>query len=330
MSPGWAVARVIALKLLRLVAVLFVVAVLCFLSLNLLPGNPAQAILGVAGSSPQAVHALDVKLGLDHPLLSRFGTWLWHALHGNLGDSYTSGLPVAQIIGQHAGVTLELLLISQFFALGAAIPLAIIAAVKRGTSTDRGISFVVFTVLSTPNFVAGFVLIWVFAILISILPASGYTSLSGGLWPNIESMLLPSLCMAAGPFALYQRVLRADLIETYGTEFMAVARAKGISPARAAFKHALRPSLLGVVTSAGAMVGALLGGAVIVETLFALPGLGAELATAVNNRDYVEVQGIVLVMATFFVVVSTIVDISYTLIDPRLRSVRTRMVGSEQ
>lgn len=329
MSPGWGVARLIALKLLRLLGVLLVVAILCFLSLNLLPGNPAQAILGVAGSSPSAVHALDVKLGLNHPLLNRLGTWLWHVLHGNLGDSYQSGVPVAHIVGQHAQVTLELLIISQILALGAAVPLAIVAAVKRGSSTDRSVSVVVFAVLSTPSFVAGFVLIWVFAVLLGLFPASGYTSLGDGLGHNLESMLLPSLCMAAGPFALYQRVLRADLVETYGTEFMAVARAKGVSPARAAFRHALRPSLLGLTTSAGAMIGTLLGSAVVVETLFALPGLGAELATAVNNRDYVEVQGIVLVMATFFVVVNTIIDISYTLVDPRLRTVRSRMVSSQ-
>jgi peptide/nickel transport system permease protein len=328
MSPGWGVARIVALKLLRLFGVLFVVAVLCFFSLNLLPGNPARAILGVAGSSPQAVKALDIKLGLDHPVFHRFTTWLWDVLRGNLGTSYQSGVPVGQIITQRAPVTLELILLSQILALLAAVPTAIIAAARRGTTTDRGISVIVFAVLSTPNFVAGFVLIWIFAILLGILPANGYTALSGGLWANLETMLLPSVCLAAAPFALYQRVLRADLVETYGSEFMAVARAKGVSPARAAFRHALRPSLLGLTTSVGAMMGTLLGATIIVETLFALPGLGAELANAVNNRDYVEVQGIVLVMATFFVVVNTIVDLTYTLIDPRLRSVRTRMVGS--
>jgi len=328
MTPRWGVARLVAMKLLRMLGVLFVVSVLCFFSLNLLPGNPAQAILGVAGSSPQAVHALDIKLGLNHPLFHRFVTWLWNVLRGNLGDSYQSGLPVATIIGRDAPVTLELIIISQILALAAAVPTAIIAAAKRGSSTDRSISVCVFAVLSTPNFVAGFILIWIFAILLGVLPANGYTSLGAGLGPNLQSILLPSLCLAAAPFALYQRVLRADLVETYGTEFMAVARAKGISPARAALRHALRPSLLGLTTSVGAMLGTLLGAAVIIETLFALPGLGAELVNAVSNRDYVEVQGIVLVMAAFFVVVNTLVDISYTLIDPRLRSARTRLVGS--
>ncbi len=330
MSPGWGVARLLALKLLRMVALLVVVAVLCFFSLNLLPGNPATAILGVAGSSPKAVHALDVQLGLNHPVLDRLGTWLWHVLHGNLGTSYTTGLPVWELVRQHAGITLELLIFSQLLALVGAVPLAFAAAMRRGGLADRSISVVVFGLLSTPAFVAGFILIWVLAVILGILPASGYTSFSGGVWQNIESMLMPSICMALGPMALYQRVLRADLIETYDTEFMEVARAKGVSTARAALRHALRPSLLGVTTTVGASIGALLGGCIIIETLFALPGLGAELATAVSARDYVQVQGIVLVMCAFYVVVNTIIDVAYTLVDPRLRSVGARMVESSR
>lgn len=316
------IARLVATTLLRLVAVLFAVAVLCFFSLNLLPGSPAQAILGLAGSSPRAVHALNAQLGLDKPLPERFITWLGNVLHGDFGRSYQSHEPVAKVIGQTAPLTLELVLISQVLALLCAVPTALIAAARRGTFADQGLSAVALTVLSTPNFVVGFVLIWIFAVGMGVLPASGYAPLSEGLGPHIESLVLPAICLAAVPFGLYQRVLRADLVGTYESEFMAVARAKGVSSTRRAMRHALRPSLLGLTTSVGVMSGALIGGTVIVETLFGLPGLGAELTHAVNTRDYVEVQGIVLVMATSFVVVNTVVDLSYVFIDPRLRSIR--------
>lgn len=321
-SRGQEISRVVGLKLARLIGVLFCVAVLCFFSLNLLPGSPAQAILGVAGSSPHAVAALNHKLGVDQPLLHRFVTWIGNVAHGDLGSSYQSGESVAHIIGKTAPLSLELILLSQIVALALAIPTALIAAARRGSFADHSIGAGALAVLSTPNFVVGFVLIWIFAVGAGLLPASGYAKLSEGLGPHLESLVLPVICLAAAPFGLYQRILRADLVGAYEAEFMSVARAKGVSPRRRALHHALRPSLLGLTTSVGAMVGTLIGGVVIVETLFGLPGIGAQLTQAVSNRDYVEVQGIVLVMATFFVVVNTIVDLSYVFIDPRLRSIR--------
>jgi peptide/nickel transport system permease protein len=321
-NRGAEITRVVVLKLLRLIGVLFAVAVLCFFSLSLLPGSPAQAILGVAGSSPKAVAALNHQLGVDQPLLHRFVTWIGDVLQGDLGHSYQSGESVSHIIGQTAPLTLELILLSQIVALLFAIPTALIAAARRGSLTDQGLGAVALTVLSTPNFVIGFVLIWVFAIGAGLLPASGYAKMSEGLGAHLESLVLPVICLAAAPFGLYQRILRADLVGTYDSEFMSVARAKGLSPTRRAMRHALRPSLLGLTTSVGTMMGTLIGASVIVETLFGLPGLGAQLSQAVNNRDYVVVQGIVLVVATFFVVVVTVIDLSYALIDPRLRSVR--------
>jgi peptide/nickel transport system permease protein len=321
-SRGQEISRVIVLKLARLIGVLFCVAVLCFFSLNLLPGSPAQAILGVAGSSPHAVAALNHKLGVDQPLFHRFVTWIGNVAHGDFGNSYQSGESVSHIIGKTAPLSLELILLSQIVALALAIPTALIAAARRGTFADHSIGAGALGVLSTPNFVVGFVLIWIFAVGAGLLPASGYAPLSEGLGPHLESLVLPVICLAAAPFGLYQRILRADLVGTYDAEFMSVARAKGVSPRRRALHHALRPSLLGLTTSVGAMVGTLIGGVVIVETLFGLPGIGAQLTQAVSNRDYVEVQGIVLVMATFFVVVNTIVDLSYVFIDPRLRSIR--------
>jgi peptide/nickel transport system permease protein len=318
-TPGWPLARTVLLKLVRLAAVLFVVSLLCFLSLSLLPGDPAQAILGES-ASPQAVAALHEQLGLDRPFLERFLGWLGNAVQGDLGRSYATNQTVAQIIAERAPVTIELIVLSQLIAIAAAIPAAVAAAARRGSAVDRGMSLWVFTVLSTPNFVVGFVLIWVFAVQLGLYPANGYVPVSAGIGQHLGSLLLPSLTLAAAPFALYQRVLRADLVETYGQEFMQVARAKGISPLRAAMRHAFRPSLLNLTTSVGVTVGVLIGSDVIVETLFSLPGLGAELAHSVSARDYAEVQGLVLVIAAAFVLINAAVDLIYGLIDPRLRA----------
>ncbi len=256
-------------------------------------------------------------------------TWLGNIFQGDFGRSYANRVPVADIILQRAPVTIELILLSQLIALAVAIPLATVAAVKRGTAVDRGISSVVFLAVSVPSFVLAFVLIWVFAIKLGLYPANGFIPISAGLGQNLGSLLLPSLALAAGPAALYQRVLRADLAETYGQEFMNVARAKGISPLRMAVRHAFRPSLLGLTTSLGVVVGVLIGSSVIIENLFSLPGLGSILATSVSGRDYVVVQGVVLVAATAFVLVNAAVDLVYGIIDPRLRRARvTRRAGA--
>lgn len=321
-------ARFVVLRLLRLVAVLLVVSALCFLSLNLLPGDPARAILGESGT-PESVAALQQELGLNAPIGERYVTWLGGILQGDFGRSYANRLPVADIILQRAPVTIELILLSQLIALAVAIPLATVAAVKRGTAVDRGISSLVFLAVSVPSFVLAFVLIWVFAIKLGLYPANGFIPISAGLGQNLGSLLLPSLALAAGPAALYQRVLRADLAETYGQEFMNVARAKGVSPLRMAVRHAFRPSLLGLTTSLGVVVGVLIGSSVIIENLFSLPGLGSILATSVSGRDYVVVQGVVLVAATAFVLINAAVDLVYGLIDPRLRKARvTRRAGA--
>jgi peptide/nickel transport system permease protein len=319
---SWQLAGHLLLRLLRLAAVLLVVSMLCFFSLNLLPGDPARSILGIAGSSPEALAHMRHELGLDQPVLTRYLDWLKNALSGDLGRSYVNNQPVSSVIVDRVPVTIELIVLSQLIALAAAIPAAVIAAARRGSGVDRGISLGIFGVLSTPNFVAGFILIYLFAVQLQIFPANGYSPLSDGLDVHLGSLILPALALAGGPFALYQRVLRADLVETYSQEFMSVARAKGIAPTRAAFRHAMRPSLLGLTTSVGVTVGTLIGADVIIESLFSIPGLGSELVHAVGSRDYVEVQGIVLVIATAFVLINALVDLVYPLIDPRLRSAR--------
>lgn len=324
MSGRAALVRAVALRLIRLVGVLLVVSILCFLSLNLLPGDPAQAILGIS-ASPEALAAMHVELGLDRPLIPRMLHWLGGVLTGDLGRSYANNQPVADIIAFRAPISIELIVVSTVIALIFAVPLGMISAAKRGSKLDRGIGAGVFAVLSTPNFVAGFILIWLVAVELGWLPANGYVPISEGLGKHIRSLILPALALAGAPFALYQRVFRADLIETYSQDFMSVARAKGISPLRMAVRHAIRPSLLGLTTSVGVTIGTLIGADVIIESLFSIPGIGAELVHAVNGRDYIEVQGIVLVIAASFVLINALVDLIYGVIDPRIRATRARL-----
>lgn len=322
----WLVAR----RVIRLLGVLLVVSVLCFFSLSLLPGDPARMILGETGATPQAVAQLRGELGLDQPVVERFVTWLTGALTGDLGESYRTGQSVLSIVGDRAPITLELILWSQIIALGAAIPAAIAAAHRRRTKTDRAISLWVFATLSTPDFVIGVLLILIFSVTLGIFPSTGYVPWSDGVGDHLGSLLMPAIALGSSSFALYQRVLRADLIETLGQDFIAVAKAKGISPTRVTFRHALRPSLLGLSTSIGVTIGTLIGSTVVIESLFGLPGIGAELASAVTSRDYVEVQGLVLLIATAFVLINALVDVLYGIIDPRLSVARTFARGASR
>lgn len=311
------------LKLARLVAVLFVVSVLCFLSLELLPGSPARMLLG--DTAPQeAVDALNVSLGLDRPLATRYVDWIGDVVRGDFGQSFATGQPVWKMITQRAPISLELIALSQIFALIAAVPLAALAAARRGRPIDKVLSVGVFVALSVPSFVFSFLLIWVVAVKLHWLPANGFQYLTRDPVRHIKTLILPALALSVGPFALYQRVFRADLIETYDQEFMHVARAKGLSPTRIALRHAFRPSLLGLTTSVGVVVGSLIGASVIVETIFSIPGLGSALVGSVNSRDYFVVQGLVLVIATAVVVINAIVDVLYGVIDPRIRATRAR------
>lgn len=313
----------LTLRVVRLLGVLFLVSVLCFFSLALLPGDPARMILGETGATPEAVAALRQQLGLDLPVGERFIAWFGGILQGDFGQSYRNGQAVSGIIASRLPVTLQLIVWSQLIALAMAVPAAIAAATRRRTGTDRALSLVAFTLQSTPNFVVGVLLVWLFAVTLGWLPSTGYTPITEDFVDHASRMIMPAFALATASFALYQRVLRADLIETLQQDFVAVARAKGLSPARVMFRHAMRPSMLGLTTSVGVTVGALMGGTVVIEVMFGIPGLGAELVAAVNGRDYIEVQGLVLVIAATFVIINALVDFLYAVVDPRLSIAKT-------
>ena len=313
----------LARQLLRLVAVLFCVTLVTFLIVNILPGDVTIVILGTL-ATPQDIAGLRADLGLDRPMLVRYFDWLGSALTGDLGRSYRNGEPVAQAIADRLPVSLELMILAQLVALGIAIPVALLSVRKPGGLFDRISASAAFGFLAMPNFMLGIVLIYLFSVSFDLLPATGFSPLSDGLWENLESMILPALTLGLIEWTVLMRVLRSDLLTTLKEDFILLARAKGLPPWRVLLQHALRPSSFTLITILGLNIGGLIGGAVIVEQIFALPGVGRLLLGGIFNRDLILVQGTVSFIAAGFVIINFLVDMLYAVLDPRVRHVRFR------
>lgn len=311
----------LARQLLRLVVVLFCVTLLTFTIVNVLPGDVAIAILGGL-ATPQDIAGLRADLGLDRPMLVRYFDWLGSALSGDLGRSYRSGEPVAHAIVERLPVSIQLMVMAQIIAVGVAVPVALLAVRRPGGLFDRLSASMAFGFLAVPNFMLGILLIYLFSVTFDWLPATGYTPLSESPWDNLVSMILPALTLGLIEWTVLMRVLRSDLLGTLKEDFILLARAKGLSPWRVLLRHALRPSSFALVTLVGLNIGQLIGGAVIVEQIFALPGVGRLLLGGIFNRDLILVQGTVSFIAAAFVVVNFLVDMLYAVIDPRVRHVR--------
>ena len=303
---------------LYLFAILFAATALTFVITGILPGDPAVAILG-ENASPADLASLRTELGMDRNVLVRYLDWVWQALHGDLGRSYKTREQVSVMIAQRLPVTLELILITQVLALLLAVPAGIYAAYRNRSKADSAMAALSIGLLSLPAFVKGIVLIYVLSVSLAWFPASGYSSLADGLWANLHSMMLPALTLALAEFPVYMRLLRADMITTLQQDYILAARAKGLSVREILLGHALRPSSLSLVTVVGINLGRLVGGAVIIETLFALPGIGQMIVTAVTQHDHFAIQGVVLVIAVSFVLINIAVDLIYNLLDPRMR-----------
>lgn len=310
-------------QLVRLVVVLFCVTLLTFFIVNILPGDVAIVILGSL-ATPQDIAGLRADLGLDRPMLVRYFDWLGSALSGDLGRSYRNGEPVAQAILDRLPVSLQLMVMAQVVALGIAIPVALLSVRRPGGIFDRISASAAFGFLAMPNFMLGIVLIYLFSVTFDLLPATGFTPMSEGLWDNFESMILPSLTLGLIEWTVLMRVLRSDLLTTLKEDFILLARAKGLPPWRVLLQHALRPSSFTLITILGLNIGGLIGGAVIVEQIFALPGVGRLLLGGIFNRDLILVQGTVSFIAVGFVVINFLVDMLYAVLDPRVRHVRFR------
>jgi peptide/nickel transport system permease protein len=311
-------ATFIGRRLLYLLPVLLAVTLLTFLIASLLPGDLASTMLGDQ-ATPEKVEALRAQMGLDRPIWQRYGIWLWDVLQGNLGRSFRTGETVWAAVTDRLPVSLELMAMTVALGLVIAIPLAIFCAVKSGTAVDRFFTGLAFGKLSLPSYMVAILLIYLFAVELNWLPATGWVPFHEDPLGNLRSFILPALTLAFAEWPVLMRVLRSDMIATLQEDYIAMAKAKGLRPARILLVHALKPSSLTLVTVAGINIGRLIGGALIVETIFALPGIGRLLVGAIYARDFIILQGVVLFVAAGFVIVNFIVDMLYAVLDPRIR-----------
>ncbi|MBR0926043.1 ABC transporter permease [Bradyrhizobium sp. 62B] len=308
-------------RLLAMLPVLLAVSLLTFLIASLLPGDLALVILGDQ-ATPENVAALRRDMGLDQPLWWRYLSWLGHVLQGDLGRSFRTGQTVLQAVAERIPVSLELMLMAEFIGLLIGVPVAIACAARAGGAFDRFMTGSAFAMLSMPSFLMAILLIYLFAVELHWLPATGYVPFTEEPLGNLRFFVLPALTLALAEWPGIMRVLRSDMIATLQEDYIALAKAKGLKPARILFVHALKPSSLTLVTVTGINIGRLLGGTLIVESIFALPGIGRLLVGAIYTRDLVILQGVVLLVACGFVIVNFIVDMLYAVLDPRIRHAR--------
>ncbi|WP_250212896.1 ABC transporter permease [Acrocarpospora catenulata] len=313
-----ATALAVLRRLAKLVLVLFLVSVAAFLLLELIPGDPLDTLLP-EGATAETRAQLEELYGLNDPMVARYLHWLGGALQGDLGRSFQTQLPVTQAILERVPVTVELAALSTLLALVVAVPFGVYAGYRPGGVLDRVVTFLVSLTLSVPNFLMGILLIFVCAVTLGLFPVSGWVPWEEGAGEHLRSVALPVLTLASAEIVVFVRLLRNDMVATLQQDFALAARARGLPTAWVLFGHALRPSSFSLVTVLGVSLARLIGGTVIVENLFALPGVGTLVINAISSRDYLMVQGIVLLVATVYVVLNTAVDLSYPLLDPRVR-----------
>ncbi|MDM8535164.1 ABC transporter permease [Desulfobacterales bacterium HSG17] len=306
-------------KILRLIVVILAVTALTFLMINLLPGDAAINHAGI-GATLEDVEQIREDLGLNKNIFIRYTLWLIDAVQGRLGHSILTDEPVLEAISHRLPITIELMIISQMLALLLAVPFGIVSGFKSGTSIDKIINTLAFSVMSVPTFVMALLLIFAFSLKLSWFPATGYIDFSDGFWLNVKSFLLPGFSIALVEWGYLMRILRSDMIATLQEDYILMAKSKGLPTVYILFKHALIPSCFTLITILGIQVGHLIGGAVIVESIFALPGIGSLLIASIYGRDYPMVQGCILYITIAYVMINFFVDILYTFLDPRIRS----------
>jgi peptide/nickel transport system permease protein len=307
---GWKVARALGIVL--------AVTLLTQGLLGLVPGSIAAAILGPQATAAQ-VRALNAQLGANRPFVIRYFSWLGNALHGNLGSSAVNGQSVVSAIASALPVTAELVVLSVALALALALVSGVAAARKPGGKVDAVIGAVTSASLSLPAFIVAPVLAYVFAVQLGWVPVLGFVSLTSSIGGNLRSVALPVIAIALPEFAVLQRLLRADLAATLGEDFVDAARGRGVPEGRIIARHALRPSLISLMTATGITIGRLISGTVVVEVFFSLPGIGSLMVRSILARDLIVVQGCVVVIALAYVLINLAVDLAYSLVDPRIR-----------
>jgi peptide/nickel transport system permease protein len=305
-------------RLLATIPVMAVVAVFVFLLLRLAPGDPAALIAGDDANSA-AIETIRQQLGLDRPIWEQFILWLGNILRGDLGTSIFSNLPVSTLILQRLEPTLMLMVATLVVAISFAIPLGVLAAWKARTIVDRAVMLFAVLGFAIPVFLAGYVLMYVFSIQLRWLPVQGYRPLSQGLWPSIQSLILPAIALGTTYIALIARITRASMLEVLSQDYIRTANAKGLATGRVLLLHALKNASVPIVTVIGIGIALLISGVVITETVFNIPGLGRLTVDAVLKRDYPIVQGLILVFAGTKVIINLLIDLSYAFLDPRIR-----------
>ena len=305
----------------RLIATVFVMAFVAFFVFSLLyitPGDPAAAIAGDLATAAD-IARIHQRLGLDEPFLLRFLSWAWGVLHGDLGVSIFTNLPVTQLIAQRLEPTAALTLMTLIVTLCFAIPLGVIAAWKVGTWIDRTVMVLAVLGFSLPAFVLAYLLILCFSVWLGWLPVQGYVSIGEGFLPFIEHLILPSITLGLVYGALIARITRASMLEVLSQDYIRTAQAKGLAQGKVLVGHALRNASVPIVTVIGIGIALLIGGVIITETVFAIPGIGRLTVDAILRRDYPIIQGVILLFSGLYVLVNLAVDLSYTLLDPRVR-----------
>jgi peptide/nickel transport system permease protein len=305
-------------RLVATIPVMVVVAVAVFGLLHFTPGDPAVIIAGDYATVDD-IARIRARLGLDQPFIAQVGIWFGQILRGDLGTSIFSGLPVTRLIGQRVEVTGLLTVYAMLISVGVGVPLGVVAAWKRGTLIDRVVMIVAVSGFSMPVFWLGFLLVYVFAISAGWLPVQGYVPVASGFWPAIEHLTLPALTLSVIYMALIARMTRASMLGVLGEDYIRTAFAKGLAPRQVLVRHALKNASLPVVTIIGIGFALLIGGAVVTESVFALPGLGRLTVDAILRRDYPVIQGVILIVSGVYVLINLVVDVLYVVLDPRIR-----------
>ena len=305
-------------RVLATIPVMAIVALFVFSLLYIAPGDPAAVIAGDQ-ATPADVERIRASLGLDRPYLVRFGAWVWDIARGDLGVSIFTNLPVSTMIQQRIEPTLSLMIVTLILAVSIAVPMGVVAAWRQGTWIDRAVMGFAVLGFSVPVFVVGYVLAYVFALELDWLPVQGYTPFSRGFFPWIENLILPAVALGSVYIALIARITRATMLEVLQQDYIRTAKAKGVGQRSILFMHALKNAAVPIVTVIGIGIALLIGGAVVTESVFAIPGLGRLTVDAILRRDYPVIQGVVLLFSFVYVLVNLVIDLAYTLFDPRIR-----------
>jgi len=305
-------------RLLATIPVMAIVAIFVFSMLRLTPGDPASIIAGASATSQEIVD-IRARLGLDRPIIAQFFVWIGNMFSGDFGESFFFKKQVAELIASRIEPTLALALTTMMLSIAIAVPMGVVAAYKQGTWIDRVVMGFSVLGFSVPVFVIGYILIFVFAIELNWLPVQGYQPLAEGFWGFLERLILPSLTLSVIYVALIARITRTSVLEVLGEDYIRTARAKGLTNYAVLMRHALRNAAVPIVTVIGIGIALLIGGVVVTESVFSIPGLGRLTVDAVLARDYPTVQAVILLFSAVYVLLNLAVDILYTFLDPRIR-----------